>query len=145
MVERSVIVSGTPEAAFTLWTDRFGLWWPLRAHSFTREGALEVVLESHVGGRIFERARDGTEHDWGTITEFDPPRRLRHTWYLGFTPAEATNVEVRFDAHGGAQTLVTVIQTGFERLDGESKNRRDGNERGWAGVIPLFEAAARRQ
>jgi len=55
------------EHAFTVWTSGFGAWWP-RDHTVTGGPGLRVVLEGRVGGRIFERTRDGVEHDWGVIT-----------------------------------------------------------------------------
>lgn len=130
-------VSCTPDVAFELWTARRALWWPLTTHSFSREDAVDVVVERFVGGRIYERTRDGRELDWGMITAFEPPERFAHTWYLGFTPDHATDVDVRFEEEGTG-TRVTVTQTGFERLGGEAQGRRDGNERGWATMLSRF-------
>jgi len=43
------------------------------------------VLQAGVGGRIYERAADGTEHEWGEVTVWQPPERLAYLWYLGRT------------------------------------------------------------
>src|SRR5262249_8925243 len=49
------------EHAFTVWTSAIGTWWPA---DHTVSGAPSaVVMEGGVGGRIYERAADGTEHD----------------------------------------------------------------------------------
>ena len=44
-----------------------------------------VTLEPRLGGRIYERTSDGTEIDWGEITDWDPPRRLAYLWHIGGT------------------------------------------------------------
>ncbi len=140
-VERSVLVACAPADAFDLWTRRLHVWWPLATHSFGRLDATSVEIEPRVGGEIIERSHDGSSRPWGTVLVWDPPHLLRHTWYLGFTPEQATEVEVRFAAAEGGQTRVTVIQTGFERLGSDARPRRDGNESGWAAVMPCYVAA----
>lgn len=61
--------------AFHVWTAQIGRWWPV-SHSVSTAPGLTVVLEGRPGGRIFERAPDGVEHDWGEITVWEPPVRL---------------------------------------------------------------------
>ena len=60
------------------------------------------MLESGVGGRIYERTADGVEHDWGVVTVWDPPKRLAYLWHLGRDRSEATDVDIRFVARGPA-------------------------------------------
>jgi hypothetical protein len=55
-------VGCSPEPAFAVWTARTSLWWPAD-HTVSGEDGLEVVIEPHVGGRIFERSRSGREED----------------------------------------------------------------------------------
>jgi hypothetical protein len=45
------------------WTERIGTWWP--ADHTISGSPVAVVLEGKVGGRIYERAKHGEEHDWG--------------------------------------------------------------------------------
>ncbi|MDT5292711.1 MAG: hypothetical protein QOF88_7600, partial [Mycobacterium sp.] len=68
--------------AFDVWTTRIAGWWP-KGHSTSGDPGASVVLEPREGGRIFERLTDGTEIDWGVITQWDPPRRLGYTWHIG--------------------------------------------------------------
>ena len=67
-------VACSAEHAFHVWTDRIGTWWP-PDHTATGQ-ADHIVLESGVGGRIYERTSDGVEHDWGEVTVWEPPARL---------------------------------------------------------------------
>jgi uncharacterized protein YndB with AHSA1/START domain len=66
---------------FTVWTAGIGTWWP-PDHTMTGR-AEAVVLQGGVGGRIYERTADGTEHEWGEVTVWQPPARLAYLWYLG--------------------------------------------------------------
>ena len=99
------------EHAFRVWTAELNRWWP-RDH--TVSGAPErVVLQAGVGGRIYERAADGTEHEWGEVTVWQPPERLAYLWYLGRDRAVATEVEIRFLAAGAE--LAAALRGGDRR------------------------------
>jgi len=112
---------------------------PARPRSFTalHEGDAEIVFEPRVGGRIFERTAAGHEIDWGRVTEWDPPLRLRYRWHIAADPADATDVEIVFREPDASLTRVEIEHRGWERL-GEEKGRawRDVNHGGWDGVLP---------
>ena len=57
-------VDCSAEHAFAVWTSGIGTWWPAD-HTVTGQDGLRVVMQSGVGGRIYERTADGAEHDWG--------------------------------------------------------------------------------
>jgi uncharacterized protein YndB with AHSA1/START domain len=126
------------EHAFRVWTAELNRWWP-RDH--TVSGAPErVVLQAGVGGRIYERAADGTEHEWGEVTVWQPPERLAYLWYLGRDRAATTEVEIRFLARGAA-TRVAIEHQGWERLGPDGQQWRDRNQAGWTSLLPHFAAA----
>jgi uncharacterized protein YndB with AHSA1/START domain len=129
----------TPEHAFATWTGRFGTWWPL-SHTVTGDPAA-IVLEARPGGRIYERAADGREIDWGEITGWEPPHRLTYRWHLRRDRADATDVEIRFVANGAGATRMEITHTGWERLGAEAETWRDANRGGWRGLLPVFTAA----
>jgi uncharacterized protein YndB with AHSA1/START domain len=133
-------VSCRPSIAFETWTRRASMWWPLD-HSISGERGLNVVFEDHVGGRIFERAPSGAEYQWGSITAWEPPSRLAYTWHLGFGPEDGTGVEIRFIDAGSDRTRVEIVHGGWERLGERAPQRREGNRRGWASVVPHFVEA----
>ena len=124
-----------------MWTNRLATWWP-KDHSASGDPDTEVVLEPHVGGRIFERTSAGVEIDWGEVTAWEPPHRLSYRWHLGRSPAEATDVELRFVDLGGDRTRLEIVHTGWERLGAEGQQWRDANAGGWGAVLPRFVAAA---
>ena len=125
------------EHAFTMWTSRIGAWWP-PDHTVTGDRDLTVVLESGVGGRIYERTAEGVEHDWGVVTIWDPPQRLAYLWHLGADRTAATEVEVRFVARGAATTRIEIEHRGWEQLGEAADQWRDRNRVGWDTLLPHF-------
>ncbi len=139
-LEFELEVSCPVERAFDLWARRTSLWWP-SGHSVSAEDGLTVTFEPRPGGRIFERAPDGREHDWGEVLAWEPPRRLAYLWHLRFDRADATEVEVTFTAGDRDRTTVRIVHRGWERLGAAGPERRDRNRKGWSGVLEHYAAA----
>jgi hypothetical protein len=132
-------VACSREHAFQVWTARLSQWWP-RSHTVTGDSTVDIVLEPWVGGRIFERAADGAEHEWGQITDWDPPTRFGYRWHLRQDRADATQVTVTFvDLMG--HTRVEIEHTGWERLGANGPDLRERNGAGWRGLLPHLIAA----
>jgi hypothetical protein len=118
---------------------RIGTWWPA---DHTVSGAPSaVVMEGGVGGRIYERAPDGTEHDWGEVTVWEPPGQLGYLWHLNASRGDATEVEIRFLAQGRAATRIEIEHRGWERLGDRADPWRNRNQIGWQTLLPHFLAA----
>jgi hypothetical protein len=133
-------VACSAEHAFTVWTSRIGTWWP-PGHTVTGQPGLDVILESGVGGRIYERTADGAEHDWGEVTVWKPPTQLAYLWHLRRDRADATEVEIRFLATGDAATRVEIEHRGWERLGSVAGEWRERNRAGWRSLLPHYLAA----
>jgi uncharacterized protein YndB with AHSA1/START domain len=132
-------VACPPARAFEVWTAEISRWWP-KGHSVSGDPGLTVTLEPRVGGRIFERTPQGAEHEWGEVLAWEPPQRLVYLWHLRFDRSDATEVEITFT--GGDETTVTIVHSGWERLGAVGPERRERNERGWAGLVPHYRDAA---
>jgi hypothetical protein len=127
------------EHAFRVWTTKLTQWWPA-GHTVTGSANVDIVLEPRVGGRIFERAPDGAEHDWGEITVWDPPARFGYLWHLRQDRADATQVTIVFldrDDH----TRIEIEHSGWERLGARGPALRERNQAGWSGLLPHLVAA----
>jgi len=133
-------VACSAEHAFSVWTSGIGTWWP-PDHTVTGRADL-IVLQSEVGGRIYERSSDGAEHDWGEVTVWRPPTQLSYLWHLGRDRADATEVEVRFVARGHATTRIEIEHRGWERLGATGRQWRDQNQAGWQALLPHYVEAA---
>ncbi len=136
----SLAVDCPPEHAFTVWTERIAQWWPV-GHTVSVEPGVQVILEGRPGGRIFERAPDGAEHDWGEVTIWEPPRRLGYLWHLRRDRADATDVEITFVDQPDGTTVVEIEHRGWERLGAQGQEWRNANRAGWGGLLPHFAAA----
>ncbi|MDQ1723808.1 MAG: hypothetical protein QOG52_836 [Frankiaceae bacterium] len=150
-VRLDVRVKAPVERAFTVFTDGFGTWWP-KTHTIASAPVERAIIEPSAGGRCYDRCDDGTECDWGTVLEWDPPRRLVLAWQVthdwGYEPDadHASRVTVTFTADSdsdGAGTLVQLVHDEFER-HGDEKGRgvRAGVEGGWAGPLETFVRTA---
>ncbi len=132
-----------PAHAFDTWTQRASTWWPT-AHTVTHHPQALVVFEPRVGGRIYERTPSGEQVEWGSITAWEPPRRLVYQWRIATDPANATEVEIAF-VDLGDRTRVEIEHRGWERLAERGSSWRDANQAGWDGVVPDFKAACERR
>ena len=130
--------------AFAIWTQRIGTWWPAD-HTVSGDPAA-VVLEGRVGGRIYERTRQGEEHDWGVVTDWRPPDQLSYRWHLGVGPEAATDVAVSSRAGDGARPGLRSSSRDGSALasrarTSEAQSRRVGiaractSERQWKGSV----------
>jgi len=127
--------------AFEVWTSGISQWWPAD-HTVSGEHGLTVVLEGRQGGRIFERSSSGEVHVWGEVIIWEPPTRLAYTWHLKRSVAEATEVDIRFQAASEQTTRVEIEHRGWERLGNEGEPWRDRNRGGWATLLPHYVTAA---
>ena len=139
-IEAEIMVAADAELAFRTFTADIGSWWPVAGHSIGEERVVAVAMEPGVGGRLYERWADGTEHDWGRILEWDEPHRFVCTWQPNPERPAPTELEVRFEP-AGDQTRVSLEHRGWERLGAEAAESRADYTSGWP---PLMELFARR-
>lgn len=137
-----LVVAATPERAFSTWVELTELWWP--GGDTVSGDPSAIVFEPRVGGRIYERARDGAEHEWGEVIVWDPPVRVEYSWHLFFPADEATFVAVTFTQQAGS-TLVRIEQTGWDALGESGPLRRDRTTRGWGTVGEAYRGFVERE
>ncbi len=144
-IVKTVEVKATPERAFDVFAARMGEWW-LKDHSIA-EGTTQkdVIVEPRPGGRWYELGMDGSEHPWGHVIDYDPPRRLLLAWQLNrnfdFDPDLVTEVEVLFEPLGEG-TLVRFEHRNLERLGEGAAVEMEAMDGGWGMLLGLFEAKA---
>ena len=105
MMVKSILLPLTPSAAFELFTQKAGEWWPKdRRHSGDTESEI-FMLQS---GRFYERAGNGREVELGHVQVWDKPNRVLLDFFVATSAERPTEVEVTFAAEQGG-TQMTII------------------------------------
>jgi activator of Hsp90 ATPase-like protein len=138
MIVKSVVLPLAPNAAFELFTQKIGEWWPAdRRH--TQDPTSEIfLLES---GRFYERARGGREVELGYVRSWELPRRILLDFFIATGPERPTEVEITFVAQEGG-THVTVIHRPKPASAELWTERAPRYERSWDVVLAAFSRAA---
>jgi len=140
-VRHRIEVPMEPAQAFDLFTAGMARWWPMISHSCSAERDARITFEPKVGGHVIETAPDGREHVWGTLTAWQPPRHFSMTWHPGRDAAQATQLDVRFDAVEGGCAIELVHDGWSQRND--AAEARGRYARGWPLVLACFERMAK--
>ena len=139
-VVKKITVACTPEAAFRYFTNDFSTWWPAATHSVVayasefRDTPAAVIFEPRAGGRIFERARSGEEHAWGSVLAWEPPLRVSFSFHPGRDEQQAQMVEVTF-VPAPEGTSVVLTHSDWEKLGENAQASRDRYDQGWVSVF----------
>jgi len=147
VVLREVVVGAPVEKAFEVFTTRFADIKP-RDHNLMESPIAETVFERRVGGRIFDRAEDGSECAWARVLVYEPPNRVVFSWDIGVrweleTDLENTSeVEVRFIAEAPDRTRVELEHRNLDRHGPgwESLRSAIGNDQGWPIYLARYAA-----
>src|SRR3954447_20979501 len=102
-IQTEVVVDAPVGRAFRVFTEQFDKIKP-REHNMLAVDIAESVFEPRAGGRVFDRAIEGTECQSGRVLAYEPPIRIVFSWDIGPSwqietdPDKASEVEVRFTA-----------------------------------------------
>lgn len=109
-----------PRDAFDVYVGHIDRWWDPRystnAHTFE-----SVRFEPHVGGAVSEVHTTGVTHDWGTVTLWEPGRRLAYTSRLGQHGGDSTIVTVSFAARAADGTHLLFEHGGWNRTNAHDR------------------------
>jgi uncharacterized protein YndB with AHSA1/START domain len=146
-VRTSILVEAPQERAFEVFTADMASWWPADKHVL--EGELAgMVFEPRVGGRIYDRAVDGSECSWARVLAYEPPSRVVFSWDIDLRwqietdPERASEVEVRFIAETDTRTRVELEHRALDRHGDGWESMRDavGSPNGWGDGLRAFAA-----
>lgn len=144
-IRRTIDVNTSPERAFEVFASRMGEWWH-KQHSIAQATTQkDVVVEPRAGGRWYELGADGSQHDWGHVVAYEPPRRLLLAWQLNrdfiFDPDLITEVEVLFEAIAEG-TRVRFEHRHLERMGDGIAEQFEAMDGGWEMLLGLFAERA---
>jgi uncharacterized protein YndB with AHSA1/START domain len=146
-VRTEIVVDVPPRRAFQVFFDEMASWWHPDHHLLDGELA-EMVVETRIGGHIYDRGVDGSVCRWATILAYEPPDRavfswnITSNWELETDPQKTSEVEVRFLAHGADGTRVELEHRNLDRHGPGWEGMRDavGSPRGWTDGLQRFAA-----
>jgi uncharacterized protein YndB with AHSA1/START domain len=146
-IRKTVTVHAPIDRAFRVFASRMGEWWH-KDHSIAKGTTqTDVIVEPRAGGRWYERGADGSEHPWGRVLAYEPPRRLVLAWQLtrewAYDPDFETTVEVTFEEKDGA-TVVHFEHRDLERMGPGAAEMLESMDGGWGMLLGLFKAQAER-
>jgi hypothetical protein len=139
-VQKSIVVRCTVDQAFRIWTEQIDAWWP-KGHSVSGDPRTTVVIEPHVGGRIFERTAAGVEQSWGQVLVWAPPEHFAYHWFLGSGAAQPTRVDVHFIVQEHELTRVEVRHGGPELIGDLWSRNSPRYGAAWDVVLPAYLVA----
>lgn len=147
VVRRQVAVDAPIERAFDLFVGRFGDFKP-KEHNLLGVPIVDTVVDTHVGGHIYDRGEDGSECRWARILAYDPPDRVVFSWDISPTwqvepdPDRTSEVEVRFVEEGPERTRVVLEHRHLDRHGPGWEGVRSGVEGdgGWPLCLERYAA-----
>jgi uncharacterized protein YndB with AHSA1/START domain len=146
-IVRTVEVEAPVERAFDVFASRMGEWWHKEHSIAAGTTQKDVIVEPRPGGRWYELGMDGSEHPWGHVIAYDPPRRLLLAWQLNrefaFDPELVTEVEVLFEPLGEG-TRVRFEHRHLERMGEGAAEQLEAMDGGWGMLLDLFRREADR-
>jgi uncharacterized protein YndB with AHSA1/START domain len=107
----------------------------LLANAETLEG---VTIEPRVGGRIYAMHSDIGRLDWGEVREWEPGRKLVHTFTLAQDPQDPSVVAVDFAPADGGGSLVRFAHGGWTEANAADRAKFGD----WPVLLDRFAALA---
>jgi uncharacterized protein YndB with AHSA1/START domain len=147
-IRKTIEVNVPIQRAFDVFASRMGDWWHKEHSIAVGTKQKDVVIEPRAGGRWYEVGVDGSEHQWGHVIAYDPPRRLLLAWQLtrefAFDPTFETPVEISFEEIAGG-TRVTLEHRELERMGIGADATLESMDGGWGFLLELFKAEVERR
>ena len=140
-IQRSIDLNVSQARAFEVFVHQMGTWWDLDNKILGDSPGQTAIVEPHVGGRWFERDKNGVECDWGRVLKYDPNSRITLDWQISLTwqydPNLHTEVDVAFVATSPNATRVELAHRGLERYGNQAEQMRSifDSDNGWAGIL----------
>jgi uncharacterized protein YndB with AHSA1/START domain len=146
-VKRTLHINAPIETAFRVFTERMGAWWPA-THHIGGTPFKDILIDPRKGGRWYEINAEGAECIWGTVLEWEPPKKVVLSWHLqpdwtsNADMARASEVVLEFIAEGPEKTQVEFEHRRLEKHgEGWEKMREEvGSVGGWPAILERYVA-----
>jgi uncharacterized protein YndB with AHSA1/START domain len=111
-VVKTLELKRSADDAFRIYVHEAAKWWPLETHALSPENntkAIDLIVEPHIGGRVYEVAENGRTFDWGEVLAYEPGRRFAMTWQLGRARDASGEVDVIFEPTGPRAAALRLL------------------------------------
>jgi Activator of Hsp90 ATPase homolog 1-like protein len=126
------------EQAFDVYAYRIAEWWH-PDYTANPETLESVIIEPRVGGRVLATRTVEGDFTWGSVTVWEPARRLVYTSTLAQSSAHPSEINVRFHPHEDG------CQVHFEHGGWNHSNVSDrGKFSDWPLILDRYAALADR-
>lgn len=143
----AIVVDVPVEHAFRVFTERFDEIKP-REHNLLAVPIERTVLESRVGGTVYDVGTDGSRCTWARVLAYEPPHRLVISWDISprwqveSDPDRTSEVEIRFTAEACERTRVVLEHRHLDRHGEGWQSFIDlGTGAGWPLYLERFRTA----
>jgi uncharacterized protein YndB with AHSA1/START domain len=107
-VRTETLVEAPIERAFKVFTEEMETWWDADHHLGDTPLA-EMVVERHVGGRIFDRHTDGSECQWSRVLAYEPPTLFVFSWDINTRWELETDPDKTSEVAGAIGPLMPAV------------------------------------
>lgn len=150
VIKRTIHVNVPIEKAFQVFTEKMGAWWPA-THHIGGTPFKDILIDPRKGGRWYEINIEGAECIWGTVLEWEPPKKVVLSWHVqpdwtaNADMGRASEVALEFIAEGPEITKVEFEHRHLEKHGEGWEKMREAVDSpgGWTSVLACFEAAAK--
>lgn len=129
--ETSITLRCNAEHAFDAFIDQVDLWWPNSHRRFERSS---FSLDARAGGKLVERADDGSEMVFGDVLSCERPKTIRMSWHPGKI-SQPTEVTITFVEEGGRTTVRVVHAEGRGEMGPRWEEKVALFSSGWTAIL----------
>lgn len=143
-IDLEIPIDAPVERVWSTLVDDIGSWW--LPDYYATSAPHTMVFEAEPGGRVFEKAEDGSGLLWFLVTSVTPQKSLHLAGHLSppFGGPATSQLYVVLEERDGGGTQLAITNTMFGAVDEESRSQV---EAGWRalfadGLKRCAEAAA---
>jgi DNA-binding transcriptional ArsR family regulator/uncharacterized protein YndB with AHSA1/START domain len=130
-IEQAIVIKARPALVFAALTNEISTWW--RAPYFHRQDAQGIVLEPHLGGRLYEEWGDGEGLLLAIVSTIKRPYELRLSGSMGM-PGPVSGV-IAFQLEEKAEgTLLKLSHHAFGEIDEQAQANYSA---GWSELLGM--------
>ncbi len=144
-VNSEVSVPYPVQEVFDFFINHIATWWP-QSYTWSHESLVDFGIEPRLGGLCYEKAMNNFTLNWGTVTLWEPPFKLRLAWQIGpgGVPqpniSQASEVVISFESLA-VITKIKVSHFNFHRHGPKALEYRNAlaSLYGWEYILECFK------